>query len=94
MAAGIDFADLAKKGIESSVLAEHLIVSGLVLNPDVNWIAFHSGYDFAYFLRLLSAYPLPKSQAGFLELIQLYFPNIYDLKYLMRYDSVIHFRAI
>eukprot|EP00474_Spongospora_subterranea_P009949 CRZ10407.1 hypothetical protein [Spongospora subterranea] len=84
MAAGIDFSELARRGIESQLFAEHIMVSGLVLNPDVSWIGFHSGFDFAYLLRMLSALPLPKTHTAFLDLVQIYFPNIYDLKYLMR----------
>lgn len=88
--AGIDFGKLATRGIDSQTLAEQLIVSGLVLNPDVQWLAFHAGFDFAYLLRMLSGHPLPKTHAAFVELLSIFFPNIYDVKQLMRSCESLH----
>ena len=82
-ASGLDFALHASQGIDVGEFAELLITSGLVLNPDIRWVTFHASYDFAYLLRLLTCLPLPPSEAEFFDLLQLYFPALYDVKYLM-----------
>jgi hypothetical protein len=43
-----------------------------------------SGYDFGYLLKILTCQPLPANEADFFELLNLYFPNIFDMKYLMK----------
>ena len=45
---------------------------------------FYSGYDFAYLLKVLTAQNLPSEESEFFDLLKLYFPNIYDVKYLMK----------
>ena len=61
-----------------------MLVSGLVLREPVKWLSFHSGYDFGYLLNLLTNQNLPKTESEFFELLKLYFPNVYDVKYLMK----------
>jgi CCR4-NOT transcription complex subunit 7/8 len=61
-----------------------MMTSGLVLNPDIRWVTFHSSYDFAYLLRLLTCLPLPATETEFFDLLSLYFPTLYDIKYLMK----------
>lgn len=39
---GIDFGELARRGIDVDYFGELLITSGLVLFRDVKWISFHS----------------------------------------------------
>merc|ERR1719433_1752448 len=60
-----------------------LLSSGLVLMDNVTWITFHSAYDFGYLLAQLTAASLPESEQEFLEDLKMYFPNLYDIKYLM-----------
>lgn len=43
-----------------------------------------SGYDFGYLIKLLTAQPLPASEEAFLELLGRWFPNVYDIKHIMR----------
>ena len=81
---GLDFAAHARDGIDVHEFASLLLTSGLVLNPDVVWVSFHSSYDFAYLLRLLTCLPLPSSEADFFDLLTLYFPTLYDVKYLCK----------
>lgn len=81
---GIQFKKHEEDGIDPSYFAELLMTSGIVLNEKVNWLSFHSGYDFGYLLKLLSEEPLPEQESDFFELIRIYFPVIYDVKYLMK----------
>lgn len=43
-----------------------------------------SGYDFGYFLKLLTGDSIPTSEDQFFDLIYIWFPNVYDLKFMMR----------
>ncbi len=51
---GIDFGKHEEMGINVETFAELLISSGIVLNDEIKWISFHSGYDFGYLVKLLS----------------------------------------
>lgn len=56
--------------------------SGIV---DIRTNSLHnSGYDFGYLLKLLTCSPMPADETEFFEILRLYFPCIYDIKYLMR----------
>jgi len=81
---GIDFGHHSTIGIEPHDFAELMLSSGLVLMDNVTWLTFHSAYDFAYLLAQLTAQKIPDSEVEFLDTLKLYFPNIYDIKYLMR----------
>ena len=82
--AGINFENLKKKGIDSQIFAQYLMTSGLVLNPDISWISFQGSYDFGYLLRLLLNRPLPETETKFIRLLNLYFPNYYDIRILSK----------
>ena len=56
---GIEFRNHEERGINVEAFGEVLMSSGLVLNEDVKWISFHSGYDFGYLLKLLTNMALP-----------------------------------
>lgn len=43
-----------------------------------------SGYDFGYLLKLLTCTSMPADESEFFEILRIYFPCIYDIKYLMR----------
>jgi len=43
-----------------------------------------SGYDFGYMLKILTSQPLPTDELEFFDLVKMFFPNIYDVKYLMK----------
>lgn len=87
---GIDFQQNEQRGIDVMRFGELLMTSGIVLNEDMRWITFHSGYDFGYLLKILTCQPLPTSEAEFFELLSLYFPNIFDIKYLMKFCDNLH----
>jgi len=81
---GIDFKSHEEKGIDVEVFGELLMSSGIVLEESIKWISFHSGYDFAYLLKLLTCEPLPADESKFFDLVRTYFPCIYDIKFLMK----------
>ena len=86
---GIDFNKLKKKGIKHKLFAEYFMISGLVLNPDIHWISFHGCYDFGYLLKLLINTNLPDSENEYLNLLDIYFINYYDIKTMVkRKDSL------
>jgi CCR4-NOT transcription complex subunit 7/8 len=87
---GIDFARNEARGINIQEFGELLMSSGIVLNEDVRWITFHSGYDFGYLLKVLTCQPLPPTEAEFFELLKIYFPTVYDIKYLMKFCDNLH----
>lgn len=82
---GIDFEQFEARGIDPHLFGELLMTSGLVLNENVKWLSFHSGYDFGYMLRLLRCEELPAEEDDFFELLGLFFPFIYDIKYIVKY---------
>lgn len=81
---GIDFKEHQTRGIDVSDFGEILMTSGIVLNEEVRWISFHSGYDYGYLLKVLTCAALPREEADFFDLLITYFPYIYDIKYLMK----------
>ena len=80
---GIDFARHNREGIDASLFGELLMSSGIVLSDEVRWIAFQGKYDFGYLIKLLTCDQLPASQDHFFDLLHTYFPNIYDIKWLL-----------
>eukprot|EP00039_Didymoeca_costata_P019227 m.336707 g.336707 ORF g.336707 m.336707 type:complete len:271 (+) comp17938_c0_seq1:202-1014(+) len=81
---GINFQRHEQEGIEHMQFAELLMTSGLVLTDDTYWITFHSGYDFGYLLKILSCLPIPDNERDFFEVLRIYFPVFYDIKFLMK----------
>ena len=85
---GINFNKIKKEGISHSLFAEYLTVSGMVLNNNVTWISFNGLSDFAYLLKLLIGDLLPNNSNDFLDLMKIYFPNAYDIKYLINENEL------
>lgn len=81
---GIDFAKHTNHGIDVFKFGELLITSGLVMLEDVKWISFHSGYDFGYLVKIMSCTPLPKEETEFRKKLAVFFPSLYDIKFLMK----------
>ena len=80
----IDFAKHKEEGIPPEELAFHLTQSGLIFETSITWISFHSSYDFAYMLKILTFQAMPTDESEFYKLLNMNFINIYDLKYLLR----------
>lgn len=83
--AGIDFTMHEKNGIDPLDFGALLMTSGLVLLDDVHWISFHSGYDFGYLMKIMLCNPLPDDEKEFHKLLSLFFPSLFDIKYLMKH---------
>lgn len=81
---GIKFEEHAKKGISPKRFAEYLIASGLLFNDEIKWISFHGGFDFAYLIKMLNGQNLPDDESSFYNLLSIYFPAFYDVKYMVR----------
>jgi len=79
---GIKFEEHETRGIDVQEFGEKLTSSGIVLSDDIVWISFHSGYDFGYLLKLLTFDPMPEREVNFYELLSIFFPNVYDVKYM------------
>lgn len=60
------------------------------MNKTLKWVVFHGCYDFAYMLKLLRDEPLPSRPEDFYKSVHIYFPNIYDLKEIVKNEE--HFR--
>lgn len=84
---GADFEKLKTQGIDPEEFGSLLTTSGLTLADDVNWISFHSGYDFAYLIKMLTAKPLPEDEDAYRKLVEIFFPCLLDVKYLWRHAN-------
>jgi CCR4-NOT transcription complex subunit 7/8 len=84
---GIEFDALTRDGIDVRIFGELLTSSGLVLVDEVFWISFHSGYDFGYLVKVLTAKPLPAAEDDFFKTLNTFFPKYYDIKHLMRFSD-------
>lgn len=82
---GVSFQAHEKKGVSLKEFAKFLIISGLVLNKEIKWISFHSGYDFGYLIKILTNQDLPQDRNAFFVLLNLYFPCVFDVKYLSHF---------
>lgn len=83
--AGLDLELHEKQGIDPSDFGAVLISSGLVMYDDVKWISFHSGYDFGYLVKLMLCKPLPEDETAYRKLLGIFFPAIYDIKYMIKH---------
>lgn len=83
--AGIDFEKHDSQGIEPNDFGALLMTSGLVLLDDVHWISFHSGYDFGYLMKIMLCKPLPDDEVEFHKLLNIFFPSVYDIKFLVKH---------
>ncbi|XP_060169901.1 probable CCR4-associated factor 1 homolog 11 [Lycium barbarum] len=83
---GINFEKNKEFGVDSVYFAELMMSSGLICNENVSWVTFHSAYDFAYLVKILTRRELPEDLIDFLEILRVFFGNnVYDVKHLMRF---------
>lgn len=91
--AGVNFALHATQGIDHETFGALLTTSGLCFNEDVHWLSFHSGYDFGYLIKLLSNDALPHEQTDFFDLVKIFFPKLWDIKFLLRHAQKLRARG-
>ncbi|KAI9818397.1 MAG: hypothetical protein M1827_000455 [Pycnora praestabilis] len=84
---GLDFQAHEKNGIDPFEFGALLMTSGMVLLDDVRWISFHSGYDFGYLMKIMLCRPLPDDESEFSNLLKIFFPSIYDIKFLLKHAT-------
>lgn len=82
--AGVQFDIYEVEGIDVFAFGELLISSGLVLDENINWITYHSGYDLGYLLSVMLNDKLPVEESGFLNALKLYFPTVWDVKQIVK----------
>jgi len=82
--AGINFEELAEKGIDPLYFAEYFYSSGLLLNEDIKWITFHGAFDFAYLIKVITYCGLPSTLDKFNLALKQYFPSVYDIKIILK----------
>ncbi|CCJ29273.1 unnamed protein product, partial [Pneumocystis jirovecii] len=84
---GVDLKRHEEYGIDTSYFGELLISSGFVLLDGVKWTSFHSSYDFGYLLKIMICDCLPVEEDEFYELIRIFFPRLYDIKYIIKFTN-------
>lgn len=82
---GLELEQHEQNGIDPFEFGAMLITSGMAMFEDVRWISFHSGYDFAYLVKLMLCKELPEDESEYRNLLNLYFPSIYDIKYMVKH---------
>lgn len=82
--AKINFKDHSKHGIDIKDFGDLLITSGLVMSSKIVWVSFHSAYDFAYLIKLLTGNLMPEKEEDFYKFMNILFPTFYDFKYLLQ----------
>ena len=82
---GFDFKIHRVRGIPHKIFAEHLMISGLCLNPSIHWVTFHGSVDFGYLLKaVMGTNSLPGDEKTFFDMMHAYFVNFYDVKEIRR----------
>lgn len=82
--AQIDFKNHLENGIDPKEFGCLLFTSGLVTSENIVWVSFHSAYDFAYLIKILTGNLMQKREEDFYKFMKVLFPVFYDLKYLIK----------
>lgn len=85
--AKLSFKDHARRGINIAEFGSLLTTSGLVMSDHIVWVSFHSAYDFAYLIKILTGNLMPEKEEDFYKFMNILFPNFYDIKYILLYTE-------
>ena len=66
---------------------ELILELDIFFEPSIRWICFHGEYDFAYLIKTLTNENLPDSIEMFQNYLDMYFPEIYDVKNMIQNDE-------
>lgn len=85
---GLDFNFHMTYGINSQVLAQHMIQIGLLSdNTKVRRVTFHGFFDFGYPIKAITRVALPESLANFKILVDPCFGrHVHDVKYMLGFN--------
>ena len=53
-----------------------------LLKQLLHWLSYQSGHNYAFMLQLLRANMIPYEENDFFKLVNIYFPNLYDIRYI------------
>lgn len=81
---GVDLDRHAAEGIDIDEFFALLTTSGFVLNPNVTWITFYSGYDLGLIISKVTNRGVPTERDEYLKLVKLHFPQVWDVKLLVK----------
>lgn len=81
--AKINFKKHSTDGIDIQEFGSYLTTSGLVMSDHIIWVSFHSAYDFAYLIKILTGNTMCEKEEDFYRFMNVLFPNFYDFKYLL-----------
>jgi CCR4-NOT transcription complex subunit 7/8 len=76
---------VSDKGIDIKYFGELLLSSGIMFSTEIEWITFHSAYDFGYLLKVCTGAFLPITKKEFFDCLRSLFPHFYDMKYLIKF---------
>jgi len=82
--AQINFKEHSKYGIDIKEFGSLLTTSRLVMSDKIIWISFHSAYDFAYLIKVLTGNLMPEREEDFYKFMHILFPCFYDFKLLLQ----------
>ena len=77
---GISFEKFKNDGINPFDFSQLVYTSGLVMNDKITYITFHSVYDFAYLVKMLTCKFIPESLDDYKKQLITLFPRFYDIK--------------
>ena len=85
-----DFRSHETNGIDPEAFGALLTSSGLVLNEETRWISSHAAYDIGFLMKLMLAKQLPEKKMKFKEYMDLCFPTLYDIRYLIKCPKYVY----
>ncbi|NXP57299.1 CNOT7 protein, partial [Chloropsis cyanopogon] len=76
--------EITQLGRRSLISLMHIILLLIPSKESISQVEIEIGYDFGYLIKILTNSNLPEEELDFFEILRLFFPVIYDVKYLMK----------